>query len=38
MKDFWNEPYQAKEFAYGIEPNQFLANEIKKLKTGKILN
>lgn len=30
MKDFWNERYQTEEFAYGIEPNQFLANEIKK--------
>ena len=38
MNDFWNERYAEKEFAYGIHPNQFLADSILKLpKHGKIL-
>ena len=38
MNDFWNERYAEKEYAYGIHPNQFLADSILKLpKHGKIL-
>lgn len=38
MNDFWNERYTKKEYAYGIHPNQFLADSILKLpKHGKIL-
>lgn len=38
MNDFWNERYAKKEYAYGIHPNQFLADSILKLpKHGKIL-
>lgn len=38
MIDFWNERYAEKEYAYGIHPNQFLADSILKLpKHGKIL-
>jgi SAM-dependent methyltransferase len=38
MNDFWNERYAEKEYAYGIHPNQFLADSILKLpKHAKIL-
>ncbi|WP_430399172.1 class I SAM-dependent methyltransferase [Flavobacterium sp.] len=38
MNDFWNKRYAEKEYAYGIHPNQFLADSILKLpKHGKIL-
>lgn len=37
MVDFWNERFAAKAFAYGELPNQFFANELKKLKTGRLL-
>lgn len=33
----WNERYRQPEFAYGIEPNEFLKEQIDKLKVGKIL-
>ena len=33
----WNDRYQEKEFAYGTKPNEFLKEQILKLKTGKIL-
>jgi len=36
MKEFWNERYSRKEFAYGENPNQFFAQELDKLIRGKI--
>ena len=33
----WNDRYREKEFAYGTQPNEFLKEQIHKLKTGKIL-
>ena len=37
MKGFWDERYAEEEFAYGIEPNAFFGEELKKLTPGKIL-
>lgn len=37
MKQFWNERYAEKEFAYGKEPNQFLKEYVHQLPLGKIL-
>lgn len=37
MNEFWNERYASKQFAYGIEPNQFFKEKIKLLKPGKVL-
>ncbi len=37
MKDFWNERYSEKKYAYGIEPNQFFKEQLKKMLRGKIL-
>jgi len=37
MKDFWNQRYTSKEFAYGIEPNDFFRHQIDKLRPGKLL-
>ena len=36
-KDFWDVRYSEKEFAYGINPNRFLKEQIEKLKPGKAL-
>lgn len=36
-KDFWNDRYSDKEFAYGINPNKFFKQQIEKLKPGKAL-
>ncbi|CAZ98559.1 class I SAM-dependent methyltransferase [Zobellia galactanivorans] len=33
----WNVRYREKEYAYGIKPNEFLKEQIQKLKIGKIL-
>ena len=33
-KDFWNSRYSEQEFAYGTEPNEFLKEQLKNLKTG----
>ncbi len=30
MKDFWEERYKNKEFAYGVKPNQFFENALDK--------
>ncbi|WP_423127108.1 class I SAM-dependent methyltransferase [Gaoshiqia sp. Z1-71] len=35
--NFWNERYAAEEYAYGTEPNDFLKQELDRLKPGKIL-
>lgn len=37
MKDFWNQRYANKEYAYGIEPNDFFKSEIDKLRRGNLL-
>jgi hypothetical protein len=34
---FWNELYKEEGFAYGSEPNEFIASELMKLNPGKIL-
>ncbi len=36
-KDFWNSRYSEKEFAYGINPNQFFKEQLQKLNPGKAL-
>ena len=35
--DRWNERFGQKEYAYGIEPNNFLKEQLEKLKPGRIL-
>lgn len=35
--DRWNERYRSDEFAYGIEPNNYLREQLEKLKKGTIL-
>jgi len=37
MKEFWNERYGAEAFAYGREANVFFAEELLKIKAGKLL-
>lgn len=37
MIDFWNNRYAEKDFVYGKEPNQFLAENINNLPKGKLL-
>ena len=37
MKEFWNNRYAEKEYAYGTEPNQFLKENLGLLPKGKIL-
>lgn len=37
MKEFWNNRYQEKEYAYGLEPNLFFKSELIKLIPGKAL-
>ena len=37
MNDFWNKRYATKEYAYGIEPNQYYKEQLEKLNPGKIL-
>jgi SAM-dependent methyltransferase len=36
-KNMWNERYSKPGFAYGKEPNDFLASESKKIPRGKVL-
>ena len=37
-QDFWNERYKEKEYIYGLNPNDFLAQNIRHLKpAGKVL-
>jgi len=36
-KEFWNNRYSEKDFAYGALPNKFFESELKKLTPGKIL-
>lgn len=37
MKEFWNQRYAEAAFAYGIEPNVFFAEQLSRLKPGKLL-
>jgi len=37
MKEFWNEKYSIEEYVYGKEANNFLKQELEKLKPAKIL-
>ena len=37
MKEFWNNRYKKKEYAYGKEPNKYFREEIDKINPGKIL-
>jgi SAM-dependent methyltransferase len=37
MKELWNQRYLLEEYKYGKEPNQFLKEELLKLKPGRIL-
>ncbi len=37
MKEFWNNRYAENEYAYGVEPNQFLKENLHLLTKGKIL-
>lgn len=37
MKEFWNERYSSKEFAYGERPNEHLRAKLKGVQPGKIL-
>lgn len=37
MKDFWNQRYAEREWAYGKDPNEFLKQELLKVNPGKIL-
>lgn len=37
MKEFWNERYAEKEYAYGIEPNLFFKAQLDLIPKGKIL-
>jgi SAM-dependent methyltransferase len=37
MKEFWNDRYAKIAFAYGIEPNVFLAQQLPQLPLGNIL-
>jgi SAM-dependent methyltransferase len=37
MKEFWNERYDKEDFAYGIEPNNFLKEQLPLLPKGNLL-
>jgi SAM-dependent methyltransferase len=37
MKEFWNQRYAEKEFAYGTKPNEFFAEKLTQFKPGRIL-
>ena len=37
MKDFWNQRYAEKTFAYGKLPNQFFKQELDKVQQGSVL-
>jgi len=37
MKEFWNQRYSAANYAYGKEPNNWLAEQLKFLQPGRIL-
>lgn len=37
MKEFWDDRYAEKVYAYGTKPNEFLRNQLKNITGGKIL-
>jgi SAM-dependent methyltransferase len=37
MKNFWNDRYGDTEFAYGIEPNEFLVSKYSQIPIGRVL-
>ena len=37
MKEFWNQRYSELDFAYGCNPNDFLKQNLSKIKKGKLL-
>lgn len=37
MNNFWNERYKTNNYAYGIEPNNFLRDQLNNMTPGKIL-
>jgi cyclopropane fatty-acyl-phospholipid synthase-like methyltransferase len=37
MNNFWDERFSSEEYVYGIEPNNFLKEELQKLTPGKLL-
>lgn len=37
MKDFWNDRYAQQEFIYGVDPNNFLRENLEKLPVGTII-
>lgn len=37
IKEYWNQRYKEKSFVYGEDPNLFFAEQLKKLKPGKII-
>lgn len=37
MKEFWNQRYRDDEFAYGVEPNEFLKEQLGLIPAGRIL-
>ena len=37
MNDYWNERFGGEEYVYGEDPNVFFAEQISKLKPGKII-
>lgn len=37
MNDFWNQKYDTPTYLYGVEPNQFIKNQLQQLEPGKIL-
>jgi 2-polyprenyl-3-methyl-5-hydroxy-6-metoxy-1,4-benzoquinol methylase len=37
MNNIWNERFSGQQYVYGKQPNQFLKDELSKMKSGKIL-
>lgn len=37
MKDFWDKRYSETEYAYGVQPNTYIKQNIDKLSPGTIL-
>ncbi len=37
MKTIWNSRYNSKEYQYGIEPNDFLKDQLSQLPIGRLL-
>ena len=37
MKEFWDSRYSKDEFAYGVQPNNYLKQQLEKLQVGSVL-